>query len=54
MSALAIIEHFDVVEDLALSLRASIEVASVNQFEFEGAPEAFHGGIVVTVTFSTH
>src|SRR5206468_9520058 len=54
MGALAIVEGFDVIEDLGSSLGASAEAAAVNQLQFEGAPEAFHGGVVITVTSATH
>ena len=54
MGALAIIEHFDVIEELAARLSARGEVATVNEFQFEGALEAFHGGVVVAVAFAAH
>jgi hypothetical protein len=54
MGALAVIECFDVIEDLGSSLGASVKTTAVNQFQFEGAPKAFHGGIVVTVAAATH
>ena len=54
MSALAIVKAFDVIKDLAAGLGTGGEVAPVNQFELEGAPEAFHGGVVVAVTFAAH
>src|ERR1035437_4805941 len=54
MGALAIVEAFDVIEDLAARLGAGGEVAAVNEFQFEGAPEAFHGGVVVAVAFAAH
>src|ERR1017187_10757309 len=54
MGALAIVKALDVIKDLAARLGAGGEVAAVNQFQFEGAPEAFHGGVVVTVAFAAH
>ena len=54
VSALAIVEGFDVIEDLGASLAAGVEVAAIDQFEFESAPEAFHGGVVVAVAFAAH
>ena len=54
MKAFAIIERLDVVEDGDASLVMAGEVTPVNEFQFEGAPEAFHGGIVVTVAPATH
>ena len=46
MKAFAIIERLDVVEDGGAGLVMGGEVPPVNQLQFEGAPEAFHGGIV--------
>ena len=54
MGALAIVEDFDVIEDLGAGLIAGGELLSVNGFYFEGAPEAFHGGVVVAVGFAAH
>ena len=52
MGALAIVEDFDVIEDLGAGLVAGGEILSVNGFYFKGAPEAFHGGVVVAVGFA--
>src|SRR3989442_7437237 len=54
MSALAIVERFDVVEDLGSSAGATVKAAAIDQFQFEGGPEAFHGGIVIAVAFAAH
>ena len=54
MGALAIVEGFDVIEDLAVSLGAGIKATAIDQFEFEGAPEAFHGGVIIAVAAATH
>ena len=54
VSAVAIVEGFDVIEDFGASLAAGSEVAAIDQFEFEGAPEAFHGGVVVAVGCAAH
>ena len=54
MGALAIVEAFDVIEDFAARLAVADKVAPINQFQFEGAPEAFHGGVVVAVAFAAH
>ncbi len=54
MTALAVIEDFDVVEDFGSGLGSAGEIASVDQFQFEGAPEAFHGSVVVAVNASAH
>ena len=29
-------------------------VLAVDEFEFEGAPEAFHGGVVIAVALAAH
>src|SRR5271168_626614 len=49
MGALAIVERFVVVEDLDSGLGASVKATAIDQFRFEGGPEAFHGGIVIAV-----
>ena len=54
MTALAVIEDFNVVEDFGSGVGSAGELASVDQFQFEGAPEAFHGSVVVAVTASAH
>ena len=54
MSAVAIVKGFDVIEDFGTSLAAGSEVAAIDQFEFKGAPEAFHGGVVVAIGFAAH
>jgi len=40
VSALAIIERFDVIEDLGTRLGAGAEGGAIDQLELEGAPEA--------------
>jgi len=54
MESLAVVKDFDEIEDGLAGLRARLEVAAVDEFVFEGAPEGFHGGIVVTVAFAAH
>jgi hypothetical protein len=54
VDALAIIERLDVVEDGGAGLAVGGEVAAVDELEFEGAPEALHGGVVVAVSAATH
>src|SRR5581483_4570761 len=51
---LTVVEALDVIEDLASRLAAGGELSAVNQFQFEGAPEAFHGGVVVAVALAAH
>ena len=54
MDPLAVVEDLDVIkEDLAGSPPGG-EALAVNKFHFQGAPEAFHGGIVITVAAATH
>ena len=54
MSALAIVERFDVVEDLGSSLGATVKATAIDQLQFEGGPEAFHGGVVIAVGAAAH
>ena len=49
-----VIEGFDVIEDGELGFSVSFEAAMVEPFGFEGAPERFHGGIVVAVAGRAH
>src|SRR5262245_15121149 len=51
---MAVVEAFDVIEDLCPSLSSAVELPSVNQFEFESAPEAFHESVVIAVGFPAH
>ena len=54
MKSLAIVKDLDVIEDLGSGVGSGGEVEAVDQLQFEGAPEAFHGGIVITVAAATH
>ena len=54
MEALAVVKDLNEVKDRLAGLGASFEVAAVDEFVFEGAPEGFHGGIVVAVGFAAH
>ena len=47
-------ETFDEIEDLGAGLGVGDKACAINQFQFEGAPEAFHGGIVLAVALATH
>jgi hypothetical protein len=47
-------EDFEVIEDLGLSLKPPGKGAAENQLLFEGAPEAFHGGVIVAVALAAH
>src|SRR5689334_19787280 len=54
MGALAIVECFVIIEDLRASLGTVVKATAVNQLEFEGAPKAFHGSVVITIAPATH
>ena len=54
MKALGIIETFDVIEDGGAGLLVGGELPTIDQFPFESAPEAFHGGIVVAIALAAH
>jgi len=54
VETVAVIKHLDEVEDGEAGLVSSLEGAPIDQFLFEGAPERFHGGVVVTVAFPAH
>ena len=54
MEALAVVKHFDKIKDGLARLGSCFEVAAVDQFLFECAPEGFHGGIVVAVALAAH
>ena len=54
VSALAVVECFDVVEDLRPRVGARAEGRAIDQLELEGAPEAFHGRVVITVASAAH
>src|SRR5436190_3423442 len=54
MGALAIVERFDVVEDLRSGLGVGAETAAIDQFQVEGAPGAFHGGVGIAVASAAH
>ena len=54
MGTRTVIKGLDVIEDLGFGEGTSWEGGAVNEFKFEGAPEAFHRGIVVTVGLAAH
>jgi hypothetical protein len=49
-----VVEDFNVLRDLAFGLLPGGEAAMMHQFGLQGAPTAFHWGIVPTVTLATH
>ena len=54
MEALGIVKAFDVIEDFGAGLLVGGELPAIDQLPFEGAPEAFHGGVVVAITLAAH
>ena len=54
MEASAVVKHFNKLKDGLTSFGSGFEVAAVDQLVLEGAPEGFHGGIIVAVTFAAH
>jgi hypothetical protein len=54
MSSLAIVKHFDVLENSRPSFVASPERAVMNQLVLKRAEEAFRHRVIVTVTPSAH
>jgi hypothetical protein len=51
MEASAAVKGFDEIKDGLACLGSGFEVAAIDEFMFESAPEGFHGGIVVAVAF---
>lgn len=54
MGALAVVEAFDVIEKLEAGLVSRFKPCAIDQFQFEAAPEAFHGRVVIAIGFPTH
>jgi hypothetical protein len=54
MASLAIVEDFDVVEDVLPSLRPRLPGGAIDELSFQGGKEALHWGIVPTVSPATH
>ena len=54
MEALAVVKGLDEIKDGLAGLGSGFEVTAIDEFVFEGAPEGFHGGIVVAVAFAAH
>ena len=54
MEPLAVVKEFDPFKDGGLGFRVGDELAAMDEFAFEAAPEAFHGGIVIAVAGSAH
>lgn len=54
MSSLWIIIQLDTVYNINFGLLPVSVVSVMDQFCFEGMEETYHGGVVPTVSFSTH
>src|SRR6185369_14800023 len=54
MEAGAIIKGFDKIEEGQPGLGAGLEVTAIDEFLFEGAPEGFHGGVVIAAGGAAH
>src|ERR1039458_2553044 len=54
MEASAVVKGLDEIKDGLAGLGSGFEVAAIHEFMFEGAPEGFHGGIVIAVAFAAH
>ena len=54
MESASVVEDLDKLKDLSAGLGAGGKLASINQFEFEGAPKGLHGCVVVAVSFAAH
>jgi hypothetical protein len=54
MTALAIVEHFDVLEDGVLGLGPCSEAALVNHFLLQRCNKAFHRRIIQALALATH
>jgi len=49
-----VIEGFDVIKDRGAGFLVGLEVFLMQPFGFKGAPEGFHGGVVVAVAGGAH
>ena len=54
MEPFRVVKVFDVIIDGATGLGQVREGGAVDQFGFEGAPEGFHGGVVVAIATLAH
>src|SRR5260370_29928592 len=50
----AVVKDFDPLEDGGAGFHPCGELATMHQFAFEAAPEAFHGGVVIAVAAPAH
>ena len=54
LEALTVVKQFNVFGDLSDGLLVGLEPARVDEFGFQGTPEALDGGVVVTVAAPGH
>jgi hypothetical protein len=54
MPVLAVIKDFNKVKDGQAGFGPTFKGTPIDEFLFEGTPEAFHGGIVIAVAFTAH
>jgi hypothetical protein len=54
VGALAIVEAFDVIEYMGFGFTAGEKFTSVNELQFQRAPEALHRGVVVAIAPAAH
>src|SRR4029453_7185375 len=54
MTALAVVEHFDILKHRCLGLFMRIPGLQIEQFGLESVKETLYYGIIPTVTFTAH
>src|SRR4030067_43749 len=54
MATCAVVEAFDVNEDVGLGFNPGIVILKVDLLTFQGAEETLHRGVVITVPGATH
>ena len=54
MTALAVIEHFDIFKDTGFGLLSGLIVFEIGQFGFQGVEKGFSDSVVVAVAFAAH
>ena|ERR1051325_3333855 len=54
MGALAVVESFDVIEEFGAGMSLILKAGAIDQFEFQGAPEALHRGVVIAIAPAAH
>ncbi|WNV04612.1 transposase [Candidatus Methylospira mobilis] len=54
MKPFPIVIHFDVIEDVVFGIIPGLESLAVDSLDFKAVIPAFHGGMIVAVTFLAH